>query len=202
MVHKTEEMRAATIGLQELSASDPAVKQNMLRHLGALTELITGRQRGFEETGEPMFLAGFQLTPGQQQACMMLTARTGIEQVYLAFDADDAAGPPRGLGMVRIDDDRVVMDLICRIWSPPGGGRAAIVPTGEGTRGHFAFRRGAGMRFAERRPCGDLADGFRRAEDLQRELVKARALCPIEGELTRYLAEGRGLIAISQPIAA
>lgn len=202
MVHTKEEMRAATIGLQELSASDPADRANMLRHLGALTELVTGRQRGFEQPGEPMFMAGFQLTPSQQQACKMLTARTGIEQVYLAFDADDAAGPPRGLGVVHIDRDRVVMDLICRVWSPPGGGRALIVPTGEGTRGHYAFRRGAGLRFVDRGPRGDLAAGFRRADDLQRELVKARALCPIEGELTRYLAEGRGLIAISQSIAA
>lgn len=205
MVHMTEEKRAATIKLQELSASDPAARTNMLRHLGALTELVTGRQRYTEGDGdlsEPMFMAGFQLTPGQQQACMMLTARTGVEQVYLAFDADDAAGPPRGLGVVRVDGDRVVMDLFCRIWSPPGGRRAVIVPTGEGTRGHYAFRRGKRLQFKDPRPRGDLAAGFRRAEDLQRELVKARMLCPIEGELTRYLAEGRGIVSISQPIAA
>lgn len=202
MVHMTEEQRAAIIGLQELSASDPAVRANMLRHLGALTELVTGQQRGFEEPAEPMFIAGFQLMPGQQQACMMLTARTGVEQVYLAFDVGDAAGPPKGLGIVRVDGDRVVMDLICRIWSPPSGARAVIVPTGEGTSGHFEFRRGQRLQFVERRPRGDLAAGFRRAEDRQRRLVEERALCPIEGELTRYLAEGRGMIAISQPIAA
>lgn len=202
MVHMTEEMRAATIGLQELSASDPAVRANMLRHLGALTELVTGRQRDSEQPGEPMFLAGFQLTAGQQQACMTLTVRTGVEQVYLAFDADDAAGTPRGLGVVRVDGDRVVMHLVCRIWSSPTGGRAVIVPTGEGALGHFTFRRGARLKFIDRRPRGDLAAGFRRAEDLQRELVRARQLCPIEGELTRYLAEGRGIISISERIAA
>jgi hypothetical protein len=202
MVHMTKEMSTAMIGLQELSASDPAVRMNMLRQLGTLTELVTGRERGFEEPGGPMFMAGFQLTAGQQQACMMLTARTGVEQVYLAFDVDDAAGPPRGLGVVRIEGDRVVAHVFCRIWVPASGGRAVIVPTGEGTRGHFAFRRGQRLRFVDRPPPGDLAAGYRRAEDRQRQLVAARELCPIEGELTRYLAEGPGLIAISEPIAA
>ena len=42
----------------------------------------------------------------------------------------------------------------------------------------------------------------RRAEDRLRQLVRERANCPVEGALTRYLAEGREISGTSERIAA
>ena len=196
-MHMNEEMRAARWQLQELSVSDPAAMSNMLRHLAALTIMVTGRRDDRRCELEPVFEAGFQLTAGEQRLCMHMTGRTGVEQVYMAFDVDDAAGPPCGLAVVRREREVVTMACKCMLWSPSANGKALIVPTGEGAFGHFAFRPGRPLRHVATPPPGDLAAGLARGAARQTRLAESRWLREAHrgGIRTIYHNEGSEVVA-------
>ncbi len=165
MINATKEMREARHGLQTLSASDPLAQTNILRHVAAFTKLLTGRPGIDASPSEPLVGAGFRLVDGEERLLAALTRRDGVERVYIAFDIDDAQGPPIGTGLFRKEGDHVVCYGLCKLWSPVGDGRALLVPTKGGEHaGYFAFRRGQPFRRVEGPVHGDFVTGLRRAQ--------------------------------------
>jgi len=174
MINETNEMRDARHELQTLSASDPLAQANMLRHVAACTQLLTGRLGLQALPREPLFGAGFRLVRGEERLFAAFTRGDGLERVYIAFDIDDPQGPPLGIGLFRKEGGHVVCYGLCKLWAPPGDSRALLVPTGEGGPvGHFAFRRGKPFRWTEGPVPGDLVAGLRRAQTRMARLLKS-----------------------------
>lgn len=174
MINETNEMREARHELQTLSASDPLAQANILRHVDACTRLLTGRPGPEALPGEPMVGAGFRLAHGEEKLFGSLTRRDGVERIYIAFDIDDAQGPPIGTGLFRKESEHVVCYGLCKIWSPVGSGRALLVPTGDGEpAGYFTFRRGQPFRWVAGPVPGDFVAGLRRTQARMVRLLKA-----------------------------
>jgi hypothetical protein len=204
MSNMTNEMQQARWDLQILSASDPAASANMMRHVCALGMMLTGGKGRPRLETEPAIQAGFQLAPGEQMLQMAVTSRTGVEQIYLAFDIDDAAGPPVGLGIIRSEGEQVVTYGKCQLWSPSNVGRAVIVPGLSGEHGHFTFRRGAPLRHVRGLPPGDLRAGCLRGLARMKRLLESPELRDVhrDGVVCVIHNESRELFADTMPVAA
>lgn len=196
MINETEEMKQARRDLQLLSASDPAASRNMLRYAAALAMIVSGRQRRGRQHGEPHVGSGFQLTPGEQTMMMALTLRTDEEQLYLAFDIDDAAGLPTGLGFIRNEGEAVVC-YNCSLWASTSDGRAVIVPRDEAFEGYLVFQPDGPLRHVRSPLPGDRQAGFRRASARLVRLVNSKALQDIRGDgyMHVFQTEGAGVIS-------
>lgn len=202
---ETEEMRQARHDLQMLSASDPAASANMLRHVAAYSLMVMGRRGRERRDAEPQIVAGFVLTHGEHQLPAAATRRSGIETIYLAFDVDDAAGPPVAAGVFRKQRDGVVLYGNCRLWAPANDGRALIVPCGVGDYvGYLAFRPGQTLRLVDAPVPGDLEAGFRRAASRMQRLLASDALRDVhrEGYMHCIRNEGQDLFGEVTRIAA
>ncbi|MES3100605.1 hypothetical protein [Sphingomonas faeni] len=179
MINATKEMREARHGLQTLSASDPLAQANILRHVAAFTKLLTGRPGIDASPSEPLVGAGFRLVDGEERLLAALPRRDGIERIYIAFDIDDAQGPPIGTGLFRKEGDHVACYGLCKLWSPLGDGRALLVPTKGGEHaGYFAFRRGQPFRRVEGPLPGDFIAGLRRTQARMDRLLKTAEADP------------------------
>lgn len=205
MINETNKMREARHELQTLSASDPLAQANLLRHVAACTQFLTGRPGVEALPGEPLVGAGFRLVDGEEKLLAALTRRDGLERIYLAFDIDDAQGPPIGTGLFRKEGGHVVCYGLCKLWSPVGDGRALLVPTRDGEHaGYFAFRRGQPFRRVEGPVHGDFSAGLRRAQArLARLLTAAEADgVPRPGFATVVSNVGQELFTRPLPLAA
>jgi hypothetical protein len=203
MMNETEEMRQARHALQDLSASDPAASANMLRHVAAFSLMLTGRRGRDRRAGEPQIGAGFVLTHGDECITAATTRCSRTDYVYIAFDVDDAAGPPVATGVFSPRGEDVVVFGHCRLWSPANDGRALLVPQGDGCRGYFAFRPGRSLKFVEGPLPGDFEAGARRADARLRRLLASEDLRNLDGGHIFVLrSEGGQIVAESKPIAA
>jgi hypothetical protein len=204
MMNETEEMRQARHALQELSASDPAASSNMLRYVAAFSIMVTGRRGRDRRGAEPQIGAGFVLTRGDQNLCAAATRRSGTDYLYIAFDVDDAAGPPVAAGVFSRRGDDMVAFGNCRLWSPANDGRALLVPQGcDGYGGFIAFRPGLPFRFVEAPLPGDFEAGVRRAETRLRRLLASDDLRDLGGGYMHVIRnEGDHIYAQSSRIAA
>ena len=128
MMNETEEMRQARHALQDLSASDPAAQANILRHVVAFSIMVTGRRGRDRRGAEPEIVGGFVLSHGDHHVCAEVTRRSETDCLYIAFDVDDAAGPPVAAGVFSRCGNNVVAFGNCRLWSPANDGRALLVP--------------------------------------------------------------------------
>lgn len=195
MMKETEEMRDARHALQELAASDPAAATNMLRHVAAYGALIAGRDGRAHCPGEPVFQAGFRLTHGSEKLYAAVTRRCHGESLFIAFDVDDAAGPPIGFGLFRLEGEHVVCYGRCVLWAPVNDGRALIVPVGDdepAPNGYFAFRRGQPLRRVDGPLPGDFMAGVRRARARLAKLLAADGQpSGREGYVTLFRNEGQ-----------
>lgn len=108
MMKETEEMRQARHDLQLLTASDPAAAGNMMRHVVALSIMLSGRRARERRDQEPQIGAGFTLTHGDDELCAAATRRSGTDYIYIAFDA---AAPPLATGVFRQRDGHMVREL-------------------------------------------------------------------------------------------
>ena len=204
MINETKKMRDARHELQTLSASDPLAQANLLRHVAAFTQLVTGRPGVKALPDEPLVGAGFRLVNGEEKLLGNLTRRDGVARIYLAFDIDDPQGPPIGTGLFRKEGDHVVCYGLCKLWSPVGAGRALLVPTTGGEHaGYFAFRRGQPFRRVEGPVPGDFAAGLRRTQArLARLLTAAEADdVPRLGFATVVSNVGQELVTRPLPLA-
>ncbi|KQT33679.1 hypothetical protein ASG29_06615 [Sphingomonas sp. Leaf412] len=180
---ETEEMRQARHDLQLLSASDPAAGANMMKYVAAYSIMLTGRRGRDRRQGEPQLGAGFVLTHGDQNLCAAAARRSGTDYIYIAFDVDDAAGPPLAAGVFRKQDDNMFVYGDCRLWSPANDGRALLVPMGIGPEvGHFAFRPGRTLKLVDAPVPGDLQAGLRRASARMQRLLSSDALRDVHRE--------------------
>lgn len=203
MMNETKEMRQARHALQDLSASDPAASANMLRHAAAFTLMMTGRRGRDWREGEPQIGAGFVLTHGDECICVETARRSRTDYVYIAFDVDDAAGPPIASGVFSPRGEDVAVFGNCRLWSPANDGRALLVPQGDGCLGYFAFRPGRPLKFVDRPLPGDFEAGARRADARLRRLLASEDLRNLDGGLMFVLrSEGGQIVAEATPVAA
>lgn len=202
-MNETEEMRQVRHALQDLSASDPAASANMLRHAAAYSLMMTGRRGRDRLKGEPQIGAGFVLMHGEQCICADTVRRSGTDYVYIAFDVDDAAGPPIASGVFSPRGEDVVVFGNCRLWSPTNDGRALLVPQGGGRRGYFAFRPGRPLKFVDGPLPSDIEAGFRRADVRLRRLLASQDLRNLDnGYIFVLRSEGGQIVARATPVAA
>ena len=203
MLHDKELARATRHRLQELSAFDPAAQTNMIRYVRALRLLVAGRSGRDALPGEPEFLATFQTTEEERMVLLAQVHRSGLDHVLLAFDIDDAAGPPVGLAVIRSDGERVFCWGNCQIWAPEGDGRAILVPVGENVHGRFAFQDGSPLLHSDDPLPGDFQTGARRGLDRLVETARSPAMLEIEGDPFVSIVEGHrgGLTEDRGPIA-
>jgi hypothetical protein len=154
---------------------------------------------------EPIVGAGFRLVDGEEKLLATLTRRDGLERIYIAFDIDDAQGPPIGTGLFRKEGDHVVCYGLCKLWSPVGDSRALLVPTKGGEHaGYFAFRRGQPFRRADGPVHGDFAAGLRRAQARLARLLDAcdTDAVPRRGFATAISNVGQEVLTRPLPLAA
>lgn len=161
-MHMTDDMKRAHHGLQFLSASDPTAAASRSRHVMALIMLVTGARHRERRGAEPEIGGGFEPTDGDERLLMGVTSITGVAQLLLRFDVDDAAGPPVGLSLFRAEGGESAHYGRCLLWSPANDGRALVVPQATRDHGHFAFRRGSALRHIPGSPPGPLEAGLRR----------------------------------------
>lgn len=205
MMNETEEMRQARHDLQLLTASDPAAAGNMMRHVVALSIMLSGRRGRERRDREPQMGSGFLLTLGAHKLCAAAARRSGTDYIYIAFDVDDAAAPPLATGVFRQQGDDMVVYGNCVLWSPANDGRALLIPRGDGSYiGYFAFRPGQPLRLVEAPLPGDLAAGIRRAEARMRGLLGSDALREVhrEGFMHRIHNQGQEIYAETTALAA
>lgn len=202
-MNETDEMRQARHALQDLSASDPAASANMLRHVVAHSLMMTGRRGRDRLKGEPQIGASFVLMHGEKSICAETVRRSGTDYVYIAFDLDDAAGPPIASGVFSPRGEDVAVFGNCRLWSPTNDGRALLVAQGDGCRGYFAFRAGRPLKFVDGPLPGDVEAGFRRADVRLRRLLASEELRDLDGGHMFVLrSEGGQIVARATPLAA
>lgn len=192
-MNETEEMRDARHDLQLLTATDPAASANMLRHVAACSLMLTGRRGRERQCAEPQVVAGFVLTHGSHQLPAAATRRSGVETVYLAFDVDDAAGPPVATGVFSRKGADAIVYGNCRLWSPANDGRALLVPMGDGEYlGYLAFRPGRPFSLVASPVPGDPEAGYRRAATRMQRLLASDALRDIHREGFMHLIRNEG----------
>lgn len=205
MTNETEEMRQARHNLQLLTASDPAAAGNMMRHVAALSIMLSGRRGRERRDHEPQVGAGFRLTHGAHHLCAAAARRSGTDYIYIAFDVDDATAPPLATGVFRQQGDDMVVYGNCALWSPANDGRALLVPRGEGDYvGYFAFRPGQRLKLVEAPVPGDFAAGVRRAERRLGRLLASDALRGVhrEGYMHCIHNQGQEIFAETTALAA
>lgn len=204
-MNETEEMRQARHDLQMLSASDPAAAANMLRHVAAYSIMLTGRRGRDRRDCEPQVGAGFILTHGEHKLCAAAARRSGTDYLYVAFDVDDAAGPPVAAGVFSRQGDDMVLYGNCSLWSPANDGRALLVPRGEGDYvGYLAFRPGAPFKLVKARVPGDFEAGVRRAAGRMRRLLDSDELRNVhrDGYMHCIHNDGQEIFAETTKVAA
>ena len=118
MINETAGMKQARRDLQDLTASDPAVRANMLRHVAALFQMVVSRRGRNSLPGEPHIIATFQFASGEQNICMAVTSQADVEQIMLTLDIDGAAEPPVSPGVIQNIDTFVAAWGVCRLWAP------------------------------------------------------------------------------------
>lgn len=202
---ETDAMREARHALQELTATDPAARANILRYVAAYSLMVTGRRARERRGDEPQTVGGFVLTHGDQYLCAEATRRGGRDQLYIAFDVDDAASAPVAAGVFSKRGEDVVVFGNCRLWSPANDGRALLVPQGvDGYGGYLAFQPGRPFRHVDASLPGDVEAGYRRADARLRRLLASDELRSIrdEGYLHVVRNEGRDIHVNTTPLAA
>jgi hypothetical protein len=202
---ETDEMRQGRHDLQLLSASDPAAGANMMKYVAAYSIMLTGRRGRDRRKDEPQLGAGFVLRHGDEFLCAAAARRSGTDYIYIAFDVDDAAGPPLAAGVFRKQDDAMSVYGNCRLWSPANAGRALLVPIGVGPEvGHFAFRPGRPLKLVDAPVPGDLGAGFRRASARMQRLLASDELRHVHREGYMHLIHnvGQDIYAETSRLAA
>ena len=201
-MHMTDDMKRARHELQLLSASDPTAAANMARHVMALIMLVTGARHRERRGAEPEIGGGFEPIDGEEKLLMGVTSLTGVEQLFLRFDVDDAAGPPVGLSLFRNEGGEIAHYGRCLLWSPANDGRALVVPQGTRDHGHFVFRRGSALRHVPEPPPGPLEAGLRRGSARLARLAASSELRDIGREALMHVVRGEGPGAVSVATSA
>lgn len=196
MMNDAKKMQQARWELEMLTASDPSATSNMMRHVAALSLMLTCRRQTDSKWGEPEISACFLMDAEDRRFRMYVAARTGIDQIHVGFDVDDAVGPACGIAIIRVEGDVVASYGECRLWSPANDGRAVLVPMGEGGSGHFAFQKEGPLRKLPGRPARDLAPGFRRAATRYARLVTSADLRDVGREgFLHVISDDRGTLS-------
>jgi hypothetical protein len=183
MTNETDAMRQARHALQKLSTSDPAASANMMRHVTAYAQMVTGRRGRERRNNEPQIGAGFILTHGDQHLCAAAARRSGTDYLYIAFDVDDATAPPVAAGVFSRRGEDMVVFGDCRLWAPANDGRALLVPQGsDGYGGYLAFRPGQPFEHVHGKLPGDFNAGVRRANARLRRLLASDELRNVHRE--------------------
>lgn len=164
------EIRAADVALQALSASDPAAQASMMRHIVALRLMVTGHLRD-ADVARVAFGACFGVTVDAEAHFAKLTGIDGVDRVIVAFDVDDPSGPPSGFGLFHIEDGAVSFYDRCRPWATPDGGRAMLVAANDQEVARFSNQPGRALRRTAGGPPGDPTPGYRRAQARLARLV-------------------------------
>lgn len=185
-------MKTARRELQKLKLSDPAARSNMLSHVTALTHLVAGWDPHDVVPGEPVFQSIVQQTAGERGLCTSAAAASRLDHVLLAFDVDDAAGSPLGVGLVRFKGDTIACYLRCGLWMPASSGRGLVVPMGTDRTGHFAFERGKPLRYVSRRVAGDPAAGYSRGPTRLKKLAHSLKLQKPRSDGYLSVVQGNG----------
>lgn len=203
-MNETQEMRTARHELQRLSASDPAAAANMMRHVVAFSLMFTGRRQRERQNGEPQIAAGFVLSHGNQNLCAAAARRSKTDQIYIAFDVDDARAAPLATGVFREQDGDMWCYGNCRLWAPACGGRALLVPRGDDYLGYFAFQPGHRLKLVQAPVPGDLDAGTRRADARLRHLLASDTLRNVHCEGFMHLVRnvGAAIFADTSRLAA
>mgnify|MGYP001255828074 FL=1 len=177
--------------LELLTLSDPKVRANMMRYSMALRIALTGR-KDHDPSLRILIGMGFTMSDETDEAYQEATRRDGCDRLYLRFDVDDALGPPDGMGLVRLEDDRTVLYGRCNLWMPQSAGRPVIVFEHEGRYGHFAYRPGSTLVRVDSLPANDHRPGFKRAQDRLAALVASKRLQKVtEPFITMRMAEAK-----------
>lgn len=161
--------------LKLLTISNPKVWANMMRYAMAFRIALTGRKK-HDPSLKILIGMGFTMSDETDEAYQEATRQDGCDRLYLRFDIDDALGPPDGLGLVRLEDDRTVLYGRCNLWMPQTSGRPVIVFEHEGRYGHFAYRPGRTLQRIDFLPADYLKPGFERAQDRLAALVASKRL--------------------------
>ena len=161
--------------LELLTISDPKVRANMMRYSMALRIALTGR-KDHHPSLKILIGMGFTMSDETDEAYQEATKQDGCDRLYLRFDVDDALGPPDGMGLVRLEDDRSVLYGRCNLWMPQTNGRPVIIFEHEGRYGHFAYRPGSTLKRIDSLPANDHWPGFKRAQDCLAALVASKRL--------------------------
>ncbi|WP_129586392.1 hypothetical protein [Sphingomonas montana] len=195
MIKMTEEMQNAAYALKELSASDPAVLSNMIRHTAAYGRMLRGRGDNARRAGEPQILSGFALSEGEDRLFGKLVRHSATDLLYLEFDVDDAAAPALALHLFSKEADNVRHYANCRLWSPTNGGRALVVPVGAEHVFHFVFQSEEPLKPVIGSLPGNPEAGFRRADTRVARLLSSADLCDVHrtGFVSRLHNEGQDI---------
>lgn len=178
--------------LQELTADDPAAISSMARHCAALSILLTGGRGRELAPPEPNIHSGFVLCAEERDIFMAAAARMRRDAIHIAFDVDDAAGPPRAIGLFRIEGEMIVCYAGLAIWKPAGPGRAVLVAIDHQERCHFVFRRGRPLVRIEGAPAGNLEAGLRRGWRALEELAASDELRDVHDGIFRQIVTFHG----------
>ena len=179
--------------LQELTASDPAVQVNMLRYVAAFSMMVGRRASEKLREGDAEVWATFQMSEGEHDMQSVIAGRSKVDRVMLAFDVDDASGPPVNLCVIRVEGDAVATYSNCQLWAPTGARTAMIVSRAEGMAGSFSFVQGRTLRFTGELPPGNLELGFKRGWNALIKLARSDRLDNIHGGYMHVVnADGPG----------
>lgn len=170
---RSEIPEPASLELQMLTVSDPAARSHMMRHVIALRKLLTGRMSDRDVPGL-MIGTTFGVSDGAEAAYTVSTEIDGIARILIAFDVDDAKGPPQGYGLFLKEEGRVRMYDYAGPWKPAGVGRALLSAANDlGGGGFFAYQRKTMVRVATP-PSGQFAPGYERAKARVAALADSR----------------------------
>ncbi|UZK67785.1 hypothetical protein [Sphingomonas sp. M1-B02] len=139
-------------------------------HVAAAVQMLLGKNVRMEP--------GVAVTGGDSLAA---EGKTGLIRAAVAFDTDVihlAFETMRdGLVLAGIEvfvprDGACYSYSACRLWLAEGSARAVILPR-DGVRGHFALHPGE-LIHVDGKPKGLVAEGFRRADQRLRALVRTQ----------------------------
>lgn len=168
--------------LQMLTASDPNVRANMMRHTVALRFMLTGKLHDRETPGV-LIGANFGATLESVDHYTMLTQTDGCDRVMIGFDVDDALGTPETYGLWHFEKGIATFYDRCTPWAAPGEERALLLA---GNAGGFAtFRKRPAQRLLRTPgvPEGDLGVGIHDAKTRLAGLVDTPAIRDAVGDI-------------------